>query len=201
MSSSSPSPIKSFKSSSSIFEFRHNSDNQQDWEIGKDNERVNPLFKSLALICNNILNMDLKIKSHSYYRLQLLEKLISTQKRLENLSIIDNSFLGHDDSNSILWAIIKLYIEDFYGLSKSDSIFFASSFTQLNIFHYFYSSYQSGLEANKLLYQMAENVPESLETIEIKIRKFSSDSLRKFFDGWCCKGVIEEYGVQFDIEE
>ena len=80
---------------------------------------------------------------------------------------------------------------------------------------------------------MAENVPESLETIEIGMDYdnpcpwiFSADSLRKFFEGWCCKGggnkkiivkltlhsriftlsdehfkVIEEYGIQFDIEE
>ncbi|CAG8452147.1 8168_t:CDS:2 [Diversispora eburnea] len=298
-----------------------------------DDQRINPLYESLAIICNNILNMDLKINSYSYSRLQLIAKLISAQKRLENLSIVDNCSLGHDEYGSILWAIIsqketlkslrlkdmafyyfkrksspigqfsslqELYIEDCCGLDEPDSLFFASSFTQLNIFHLrlnfkmcsqefiikiletantnlrnicldldstipfdtfstilnyctkinelalpnlsleqviaifnnnfnelrrFSFNYREGFDANKLLCQMAKNVPESLETIEIKIDIFSAYSLRKFFEGWCCKGgggnkkiivkrkkqarplsgehfkVIEEYGVQFDIEE
>ena len=35
---------------------------------------------------------------------------------------------------------------------------------------------------------MAENIPESLETIEIRMGIFNADSLRNFFEGWCCKG-------------
>ncbi|CAG8598114.1 9477_t:CDS:2 [Diversispora eburnea] len=76
---------------------------------------------------------------------------------------------------------------------------------------------------------MAKNVSESLETIELIMDYenpwiFSASSLRKLFEGWCCKGgggnrkiivkrpgpplfklsdehfkVIEDYGVQFDI--
>ncbi|CAG8638787.1 617_t:CDS:2, partial [Diversispora eburnea] len=47
-----------------------------------------------------------------------------------------------------------------------------------------------GFDANELLSQMAENVPKSLETIEIRMDYdnpwiFSADSLRKFFEGWC----------------
>ncbi|CAG8452008.1 8157_t:CDS:2 [Diversispora eburnea] len=80
-----------------------------------------------------------------------------------------------------------------------------------------------GFDADELLYKMAENVPESLETIEIRMEKFSVDSLRKFMKGWSCKErggnkkiivkrkkearlcdehfkVIEEYGVQFKVE-
>ncbi|CAG8561412.1 9770_t:CDS:2 [Diversispora eburnea] len=32
------------------------------------------------------------------------------------------------------------------------------------------------------------NVPESLESIEIRMEMFRSESLRKFFEGWCRKG-------------
>ncbi|CAG8458190.1 8688_t:CDS:2 [Diversispora eburnea] len=284
----------------------------------KNDDLIGPLYKSLALICDNILNMDLEFKSES--QVQLLEKLISAQKRIENLSITDN---GYINSNSLLWVIInqktlkslrlksvnfnnfveksspieqfaslkELYIEECDGLHKSEFLIFASLFTQLSRFHLknlFYTCpqefiikilvtadanlkyigldlYQTipsdifstilnyctkiteltlynlsseqvilifdnnfnelrrfsfecvkKLDANKLLCQMAENVPESLETIRIKMGIFSADSLRKFFEGWCCKGmggnkkmtvkrpvlsdehlkVIEEYGIQ-----
>ncbi|RHZ80038.1 hypothetical protein Glove_139g91 [Diversispora epigaea] len=46
---------------------------------------------------------------------------------------------------------------------------------------------------------MAENIPESLETIEIGKGIFSADSLRKIFEGCCFKGggrnekIILEY--------
>ncbi|RHZ85811.1 hypothetical protein Glove_60g108 [Diversispora epigaea] len=47
-------------------------------------------------------------------------------------------------------------------------------------------------DADELLCQMAENVPDSLETIKIGMDYynpwiFSADSLRKFFERWCCK--------------
>src|SRR5688572_10131100 len=52
---------------------------------------------------------------------------------------------------------------------------------------------EEGINADKLFCQMAENVPNSLETIIIKMDYdnpwiFSTDSLRKFFEEWCCKG-------------
>ncbi|RHZ59705.1 hypothetical protein Glove_362g85 [Diversispora epigaea] len=56
---------------------------------------------------------------------------------------------------------------------------FNNNFNELKRFSF---SCEKGLDANKLLCQMAENVPKSLETIE------TADSLRKFFEGWCCKG-------------
>ncbi|CAG8497269.1 11184_t:CDS:1 [Diversispora eburnea] len=303
-------------------------------------EIIGPLYKSLTLICDNILNMDLEFNSDS--QLQLLEKFISVQKRLENLSIIDNGYKnlsildnGYTNCNSLLWVIIsqketlkslrlnsvsfynlegksspigqftslkELYIENCYGLYNSDYLFFASSLTQLSSLHlrYLYYMYPqefiikifetantnlkniclelyriisndifsailsyctkiteltlldlsleqviaifnnnfnelrrfsfdyNGLDANELLCQMAESVPKSLETIEIRMGIFNADSLRKFFEGWCCKGgggnkkiivkrtrvsrkklfalsdehfkVIEEYGIQFDIK-
>ncbi|CAG8524894.1 10589_t:CDS:1 [Diversispora eburnea] len=301
-----------------------------------ENDDICPLYESLISICDNILNMDLSLNSYS--QVQLLPKLISVQKRLENLSIAGKSYL---DCNSLFRAIIsqketlkslrlysvnlnrveensspidqfislqELYIVECSGLHKSGCLFLASSFTQLSSFHYFHSedvaqkypqefiikiietsntnlrniyldlyptitfdtnwailnhctkiteltllnlrpeqviaifnnnfdelrrfSFGCGIEmfhADGLFCQMAENVPESLETIEIIMGYenpwiFSASSLRKFFEGWCCERgggnkniivigprlftlsdehfkVIEEYGVQFDIEE
>ncbi|CAG8498161.1 10675_t:CDS:1 [Diversispora eburnea] len=297
------------------------------------NEQIRPLYESLALICDNILNMDLLLNSYS--QVKLVAKLISVQKRLENLSINYSQ-----DCNSLLWAIIgqketlkrlRLYSVNFCqferksspigqfislqelsickcsGLRNSNCLFLASSFTHLNSFHYTHSFYVKtaypqefiikileaantnlkniyldlysaitleifstilnyctritelslyylsseqviaifnnninelrrfsfdcgkGFDVNELLCQMAKNVPESLETIEFRMYHawiFNANSLRKFFEGWCCKGrgrnkmiivkrtparlfrlsdehykVIEEYGVQFAIEE
>ncbi|CAG8805367.1 4276_t:CDS:1, partial [Dentiscutata erythropus] len=60
-----------------------------------------------------------------------------------------------------------------------------NNFNELRRFSF---RFGKGLGSNKLLCLMAENVPESLEIIEIRIGIFSADSLRKFFEGWCCKG-------------
>ncbi|CAG8502508.1 8225_t:CDS:1 [Diversispora eburnea] len=131
--------------------------------VGK-NEPIHLLYESLALICDNILNMNLEFKSYS--QMQLFAKLINAQKRLENLSIVARSNL---DFNSFLWAIIgqkeslrslylklvsfyhfevksspigqfislqDFYIEDCSGLYRSGSLFFASSLTQLSSFHF-----------------------------------------------------------------
>ncbi|CAG8475026.1 995_t:CDS:1 [Diversispora eburnea] len=285
-------------------------------------ERMRPLYESLTLICDNILNMNLSFDLP--FQEQFFAKFISVQKRLENLSIDANYY---QDCNSLLLAIVnhketlkslhlksvnffhfegksfgqiislqELYIENCYRLQKSDSLFFASSFTQLSSFYFhtfqeypqefiikifetantklrkiYLNSYTTdiflailnyctniirltlhnkrsghviprfnnnfselrrfsfesgvGINANELLCQMA--LPESLEIIKIRMGIFNADSLRKFFEGWCCKGegrnkkfivkrteqarlfklsdehfkVIEEYGVQFNMEE
>ncbi|CAG8575554.1 8861_t:CDS:1 [Diversispora eburnea] len=304
----------------------------------EDHESIYPLYKSLALICDNILNIDLKFNTP--YQIRLLARLISVQKRLENLSVVTFS---NQDYDSLLWAIIsqketlkilrlklvsycqfeqksspigqftslqELYIEGSHSFHDSDCLYLTSSFTKLSSFHYFRSVYpytrypqefiikiletannnlkniyldiyptitsdifstilnycikitkltlrnlsheqviaifnnnfnelrrfsfdcggEKEFDANKLLCKMAENIPESLETIEIRMIYgapwiFSADSLRKLFEGWCCKGgrnkkviikrteqtplfilsdehskVIEEYGVQFDFK-
>ncbi|CAG8502487.1 8224_t:CDS:2, partial [Diversispora eburnea] len=67
-----------------------------------DYELIRPLYRSLALICDNILNMDLELDSYSQE--QLLVKLIIVQKRIENLSIVAYYNLDYD---SISWAIIN----------------------------------------------------------------------------------------------
>ncbi|CAG8452033.1 8159_t:CDS:2 [Diversispora eburnea] len=197
-----------------------------------------------------------------YLVVQILAELISVQKLLENLSIVDKSSRDPPDYDSIFWAIIvkketlkirrleslnfyhfkyfkwkspsigqfislqKLYIEDCSELHRSDCLFLASSFTHLkfivkiletaninlrnirlqihptssfvifsvilsycikitnstllnlsseqviaifnnnfNKLRIFSFGCGKGLEANRLLYQMAENVPESLKII------------------------------------
>ncbi|CAG8560819.1 5276_t:CDS:2, partial [Diversispora eburnea] len=110
---------------------------------------------------NDLIGSIIKLPgaSKSESHVQLLEKLFSVQKRLENLSIIGNSNLN---SNSLLWVIVKLRRFSF--------------------------GYEKGLDANNLLCKMAESVPESLESIEIRMGMFRSESLRKFFEGWYRKG-------------
>ncbi|RHZ44935.1 hypothetical protein Glove_707g35 [Diversispora epigaea] len=200
------------------------------WRIEEDDE-ICPLYESLALICDNILNMDLSLNSYS--QVQLLTKLISVQKRLENLSIVYEkrfeilSIVDDDNDDK------KLYIEYCRGLYNSDILYSINpeqvmaisnnNFNELRSFSFYC---EEEIDANELLCQMAENASESIETIEIRMGIFSADSLKKFFEGWCCKGkggnkkfivkrteqarlftlndkhfkVIEEYGVQFNIE-
>ncbi|CAG8568816.1 6498_t:CDS:2 [Diversispora eburnea] len=132
-----------------------------------DHKSIYPLYESLSLICKNILKMDLNLFSNS--QAQLLAKLISAQKRLENLSIVTSDL--HNLPDSIFWAIIsqrvtlkslrlylnfchfkgkaspfgqfislqELYIKGWYG---SNCLLLASSFTQLSTFHYFQSSHR-----------------------------------------------------------
>ncbi|CAG8822440.1 19040_t:CDS:1, partial [Dentiscutata erythropus] len=67
----------------------------------KNYEPICPLYESLTLICDNILNMDLKLSSNN--SVELLAKLIGVQKRLENLSISAR----HVDCGLLLWNIIS----------------------------------------------------------------------------------------------
>ncbi|CAG8571963.1 4256_t:CDS:2 [Diversispora eburnea] len=98
-------------------------------------EQIRSLTESLALISDNILNMDLSLFSHSQAR--FFAELISTQKCLENLSIIAARY---EKSSPIgqFTSLQELNMENCYGLHKSDSLFFASSFTQLSSFHFSY---------------------------------------------------------------
>ncbi|CAG8577671.1 8182_t:CDS:2, partial [Diversispora eburnea] len=79
-------------------------------------------------------------------------------------------------------SLQELYIEN---------LMFNNNFNGLRRFSF--DCGREGFDANKLLCQMAENIPESLETIKIRMVYrdpwiFSASSLRKFFEGWCCKG-------------
>ncbi|CAG8655079.1 8992_t:CDS:1, partial [Diversispora eburnea] len=157
-----------------------------------NDELTRPLYESLALFCNNILNIDLIFKSES--QVQLLEKLISVQKRLENLSIIGNSNIN---CNSLLWVLVskketleslrlksvdfyhfeeksspigqftslkKLYIE-YCLLYKSDSLFFASLFTQLSSFHYIYSIFSLNVYSQEFIIKILETANTNLKNI------------------------------------
>ncbi|CAG8501278.1 3239_t:CDS:2 [Diversispora eburnea] len=207
------------------------------------------LCEPLKLICDNILNMSWKLNSN--YQVKLLANLISVQKRLENVSIVNSGYFGHD---LLFLAIVsqketlkslclknlcynrfaenlppigkftslrELYMKNCFELCNSNGLSLALSFTQLNlcpfsaILNYckkitdltlinlspeqviaiFNNNFnelrrlsfccRKRFDANKLLCQMAKNIPESLETIEIRMGIFSVSSLRKFFERWC----------------
>ncbi|CAG8513405.1 1732_t:CDS:1 [Diversispora eburnea] len=158
-----------------------------------DYELIRPLYDSLALICDNILNMDSTL--FSYSQAQLFAKLISAQKRLKNLSIV--SYLNLD-CNSLLWAIIsqkeklkslrlrsvnfyqferksapigqfislqELHIVNCYGLRSSNCLFLASSFTQLSSFHYFYSRYSDDAHHQEFIIKILETANANLKNI------------------------------------
>ncbi|CAG8446910.1 11156_t:CDS:2 [Diversispora eburnea] len=134
---------------------------------------------------------------------KVFEKLESFTS-LENLSI-DVTGILHCDS--LFWAISnqKETLKNYLSL--------ASPFTQLDSFHYSHMVLLNyctkiteltlhdlkGFDASELLCQMAENVPESLETIEIRMGISSADRPQLFALSDEHFKVIEEYGVQFDI--
>ncbi|CAG8610485.1 11433_t:CDS:1, partial [Diversispora eburnea] len=67
---------------------------------------------------------------------------------------------------------------------------FNNNFNELRRFSF---HCKEGINADELLCQMAENVPKPLETIIFIMDDdnpwiFSANSLRKFFEGWRCKG-------------
>ncbi|CAG8492526.1 142_t:CDS:2 [Diversispora eburnea] len=163
-------------------------------------KRDKPLYESLALICNNILNMELFF--HCIPRMEPLTKLLSVQKRLENLSITDNNLVKQLDINSIFWAIIslketlkslrlisvnfysfkrelspigqftslqKLYVENGNGFLESECLFLASSFTQLNSFHYTHSVYVKDTYPQEFIIQILETANTNLKNICLEL--------------------------------
>ncbi|CAG8559781.1 8980_t:CDS:1 [Diversispora eburnea] len=73
--------------------------------INEDEHLICPLYESLKFICDNILNMDLKLNSD--YQIRLLAKLISAQKHLEKLSVLSNATLNDLNCDPIFCAIIN----------------------------------------------------------------------------------------------
>ncbi|CAG8492418.1 136_t:CDS:2 [Diversispora eburnea] len=133
------------------------------------------LLRSLTLICDNTLNMDLYWGSnHDFlsYHWSTIRQFISLQ---------------------------EIYIEGCYGWHKSDCLPLASSFTQLTIFNNFkelrrfsFDCGGRGFDANELLCQMAENLSESFETIEIRMNYYDPwifSAEEYFFEGWCRRKV------------
>ncbi|CAG8434180.1 6694_t:CDS:2 [Diversispora eburnea] len=120
--------------------------------ISLDANLIGSLYESLTLVCDNILNMDLSFDLDSQE--QLLTKLISVQN-------------GKSASTGQFISLQELYIKDCHELQESDLIeIFNNNFNELRRF-----SFDCGksLDADELLRQIAENVPESLETIMIKM--------------------------------
>ncbi|CAG8537496.1 7841_t:CDS:2 [Diversispora eburnea] len=164
-------------------------------------ENICPLYKSIALNCDNILNLDLFVSDSHVI---LSAKLISVQKLLENLSIVVVN--KHLDCNSLFWAIIsqkdtlkslrlhylnlnhvewnssligqfislqELYIEDCSGFHKSDYLFLASSFTQLSNFRYIHS--ESAVQEYS-----QEFIIKILETANINLKNIYLDLYPEF---------------------
>ncbi|CAG8497308.1 11186_t:CDS:1 [Diversispora eburnea] len=165
-----------------------------------NDEPISLLYESLALICNNILNMDLEFRSDS--QMEVLGKLICVQKRLENLSIIGVSYLNF---NLLLWNIIsqkeilkslrlksvsfynfkgklpigqftslqELYIENCHELYSSECLSLASSFTQLSSFHFFY---QCNKLPQKFIIKILETANTNLKNIYLDCLTIPSDT-------------------------
>ncbi|CAG8488009.1 1958_t:CDS:1 [Diversispora eburnea] len=156
------------------------------------------------------------------YPQEFIVKILETaNENLKNICLDLFTGIAFDVFSAILIYCTKITELSLRNLSFDQVLaIFNNNFNELRIF-----SFGCGeeVDANELLCQMAENVPESLETIEIKIRIFSADSFRKFIEGWCCKGgggskkiivrrtsflfelseehfkVTEEYGVDFKL--
>ncbi|CAG8575012.1 7573_t:CDS:2 [Diversispora eburnea] len=128
---------------------------------------------------NDLIGSIIKLPgvSKSESQVQLLEKLISVQ----NLSIIGNVDFYHFEEKSSpigqFTSFKKLYIE-YCLLYKSDSLFFASSITQLRDFHL---AMEKGLDANYLLCKWPK-------VYRFRMGMFRSESLRKIFEVWIRKG-------------
>ncbi|CAG8506248.1 8783_t:CDS:1 [Diversispora eburnea] len=164
------------------------------------------------------------------YPQEFIIKILETANtNLKNICLILHSVIIFDAFSAILNYCTKINELSLQNLIPEQVIeIFNNNFNDLRRF-----SFNCGkiFDADELLCQMAENVPKSLETIVFMMMYkdpwiFSANSLRKFFEGWCCKGgggnnklivtclepqlftlsdehfkVIEEYGVQFDVEE
>ncbi|CAG8577662.1 8181_t:CDS:2 [Diversispora eburnea] len=160
-----------------------------------DDEPIRPLYESLTLICDNILNMDLSLDTHSQMQL------------LANLSVSKNGKLPQIGQ---FISLQELYIEN---------LMFNNNFNGLRRFSF--DCGREGFDANKLLCQMAENIPESLETIKIRMvyrdpwifsardlrikrsltpRDFSSPPLIFTAINSEHFKVIKEHGIQFDMK-
>ncbi|CAG8527299.1 9743_t:CDS:10 [Diversispora eburnea] len=99
---------------------------------------------------------------------------------------------GIQRNETFEWAVVKKTFESTYKVIQSKSqtqkIDIQSSEIRCELRRFSFE----GFDANQLLSQMAGNVPESLETIKIRmvykdIWIFSTSSLRKFFEGFRCK--------------
>ncbi|CAG8495613.1 2598_t:CDS:2 [Diversispora eburnea] len=131
---------------------------------------------------------------HDGYRhpQEFIVKILETANtNLKNIRLDLRPKIPFDIFSTILNYCTKVTNLTLCNLSPEQVIaIFNNNFNELKRFSF---GCEKGLDADELLCQMAKNVPESLETIEINMVydnfwKFSADSLRKFLDGWCCKG-------------
>ncbi|CAG8498182.1 10676_t:CDS:1 [Diversispora eburnea] len=103
-----------------------------------------------------------------------------------------HSTIAFDTFSAILNYCTKITKLTLHNLSSEQVIaIFNNNFNELRRFSF--DCGEKRFDANELLYKMGENVPESLESMEIRMNYynpwiFSADYLRKFFEGWCYKG-------------
>ncbi|CAG8580570.1 4253_t:CDS:2 [Diversispora eburnea] len=121
---------------------------------------------------------------HSKYKLddypqEFIIKILETaNKNLKNICLDLCPIITFDIFSAILNYCTKITKLSLYYLSPEQVIAI------------FNNNSNEGFNANELLSRMAENVPKSLETIEIRMDydnpwKFSADSLENFFGRWC----------------
>ncbi|CAG8595038.1 11534_t:CDS:2 [Diversispora eburnea] len=166
-----------------------------------------PLGQERSLVQKRLENLKIVTK---YYddRDLLFWAIISQRETLKSLHLKHVSFDYFEAELSPIGRFIslqELYIEHsilkyctkineltLHILSLEQVIaIFNNNFNELRRFSFYCMG--EGFDANKLLCQMAENVPKSLETIEIRIDYdnpwiFSPSSLRKYFE----EGVVKK---------
>ncbi|CAG8459882.1 11413_t:CDS:2 [Diversispora eburnea] len=164
------------------------------------------------------------------YAQEFIIKILETANtNLRNICLVIHPKITFDKFSTIINYCTKIVELTLYNLNPEQVIaIFNNNFNELRKFSFGCGG--DGFDANELLCKMAENIPKSLETIKIMMFyknqwTFRAVSLRKFFEGWHRIGdgnkriivkrpkkarlftlsdenikVIEEYGVQFDIE-
>ncbi|CAG8524853.1 10587_t:CDS:2 [Diversispora eburnea] len=180
-----------------------------------EKDHICPLYESLILICDNILNLELSLNSYS--QVQLLPKLINVQKRLENLSIFSNGYL-ECDCDSLFWAIISQKetlkslrlksinlnrfeensspIGQFISLQelsivgcsfhKSVRLSLASSFTQLSSFHYSHSRLEDQKYSQEFIIKILETANINLKKIYLDLYPITFDTISAILN-YCSK--------------
>ncbi|CAG8558550.1 11552_t:CDS:2 [Diversispora eburnea] len=127
------------------------------------------------------------------YPQEFIIKILETANtNLRNICLQLYHTITFDIESAILNYCTKITKLSLHNLYPDQVIaIFNNNFNELRKFSF--DCGEVGFDANELLCQMAENVPKSLEIIKIRMVYkdpwiFSSDSLRKLFEGWCCKG-------------
>ncbi|CAG8459899.1 11414_t:CDS:2 [Diversispora eburnea] len=155
--------------------------------IIRNNEQIRPLYESLALILK-FINVQKRLENITIYASNLdcnslLWAIISQKETLKSLYLMSANFSHFKEKSSPIGqftSLQKLYIENCDGLDNSDCLFLASSFTQLNSFHYFHTRNQFNGYAQEFIIKILETASTNLRNIclvlhrKITFGKFST---------------------------